>query len=272
MKRGIVLKLSFSTLGCPKWSVSEILATAKDFGYDGIELRGVQSELHMTRHKALRPENIGATKAELDRMGLTIACVTSGCVISDADHREENREEIMQYVDAAKTLGAPHVRVLGDALAGPSVPVDDYLVEDMAAELGEYAGKNGVTLLMESNGAYADTNRLAKLLQDINCPHVKVIWDIHHPYRYFSEPPKETMQNLKGLIRHVHLKDGVMVNGRPSYRMMGQGDLPTRECIELLLESGFDGFYSLEWLKRFDNTLEDPGISFMQYVDYMRKF
>ena len=35
------MKLSFSTLGCPEWSWNEILATAKDMGFDGIEIRGV---------------------------------------------------------------------------------------------------------------------------------------------------------------------------------------------------------------------------------------
>ena len=46
--------------------------------------------------------------------------------------------------------------------------------------------------------------------------------------------------------------------------------LPILKSIELLNNKGFDGFYSLEWLKRFDLTLEDPGIAFVQYITYMR--
>src|SRR6185436_8883971 len=33
------MKLSFSTLGCPDWSLEQIATHAKEFGYDGIELR-----------------------------------------------------------------------------------------------------------------------------------------------------------------------------------------------------------------------------------------
>ena len=35
------MKLSFSTLGCPKLSFRDVLSIAKDLGYDGIELRGI---------------------------------------------------------------------------------------------------------------------------------------------------------------------------------------------------------------------------------------
>ena len=38
---GLNMKLCFSTLGCPEWSFSDIISTACDMGYDGIEIRGV---------------------------------------------------------------------------------------------------------------------------------------------------------------------------------------------------------------------------------------
>lgn len=40
------MKICFSTLGCPDWSWEEILAAAKDLGYDGIELRGLGNEIY----------------------------------------------------------------------------------------------------------------------------------------------------------------------------------------------------------------------------------
>lgn len=35
------MKLSFSTLGCPRWTLKEIVATAKDLGFGGVEIRGI---------------------------------------------------------------------------------------------------------------------------------------------------------------------------------------------------------------------------------------
>jgi len=39
------MKLSFSTLACPEWTMSQIIATAADSGYDGIELRFVEEKI-----------------------------------------------------------------------------------------------------------------------------------------------------------------------------------------------------------------------------------
>lgn len=43
------MKFAFSTLGCPNWSWNEIFATAKDMKIDGIEIRGVGSEMYAPR-------------------------------------------------------------------------------------------------------------------------------------------------------------------------------------------------------------------------------
>ena len=40
---------------------------------------------------------------------------------------------------------------------------------------------------------------------------------------------------------------------------------------EFLLEKGYEGYFSLEWVKRWDFTLEEPGIVFAHYANYMRK-
>ena len=40
------MKLAFSTVGCPDWSFDEIFASAKDFGYDAIEIRGIGKEIY----------------------------------------------------------------------------------------------------------------------------------------------------------------------------------------------------------------------------------
>ena len=55
-------------------------------------------------------------------------------------------------------------------------------------------------------------------------------------------------------------------------RAMEQGDLPLEQIIETTQKAGYEGFYSLEWLKRWDVTLEEPGIVLAHYVSYMRSF
>ena len=46
--------------------------------------------------------------------------------------------------------------------------------------------------------------------------------------------------------------------------------MPLEEIVGVLKDGGYDGFYSLEWVKRWDTTLEEPGIVFAHYANYMR--
>ena len=50
------MKLAFSTLGCPGWSFEEIFATAKDLGMDGIEIRGIGTEMYAPKAAPFAPQ------------------------------------------------------------------------------------------------------------------------------------------------------------------------------------------------------------------------
>ncbi len=260
------MKLAFSTLGCPGWSWGDILATAKDLGFQGIELRGVQHETHMPGIRELRPAHIEKTREQLLNMGLSIPCITGGCKLNDPDQAEA----IVEYLHTAAALQAPYVRVLGDDTVGPEKPVDlDALVKNAKA-LAPEAIKRNVTILIETNGAFAKSALLKELLDRIGSPAFAALWDVHHTYRFFHEPPADTLRTLGGYVKHVHCKDSVMEDGNVRYRIMGQGDVPLRNAVVCLQDAGYDGYYCLEWVKRWDLTLEEPGIAFAQYLKYMR--
>ena len=60
-------------------------------------------------------------------------------------------------------------------------------------------------------------------------------------------------------------------DGRLQYKMMGYGDLPVKEGVRILNENGYNGYLSLEWVKRWYSDLEAPGVVFLQYINYMKK-
>ena len=66
------------------------------------------------------------------------------------------------------------------------------------------------------------------------------------------------------------MKDSVVVGGKVAYKVVGGGDMPLEDIVETLRGGGYQGFYSLEWTKRWNWDLEEPGIAFASYVDYMR--
>jgi sugar phosphate isomerase/epimerase len=265
------MKLGFSTIGCPEWDWEDIVSAASDLGYDGIEVRGVKNELALPSIPQFGPGQVDATCKTLRRLGLALPCLTSGCVIGRAEGMDAAMKEARQYIDTAQTLGADYVRVLCEDTAAPKHPVDPELVKTALKELGVYAAQRGVEALLETNGYYADTKRLAELMEAIDTKGIGLLWDIHHPFRFFAEAPAETVKRIGQWVKYVHVKNSVIHNGQIRYKMLGQGDLPISDFINALCDIGYDGWYTLEWVRRWDMTLEEPGIAFAHYISFMKE-
>ena len=266
------MRISFSTLGCPDFSWVDIYTMAKDFKFDGIEIRGLGENIYAVSAPPFTAGQIDKTIAKLASLHLSIPCLSTGRSLKFRDEREQVVNEIGEYLRLAEKLSAPYIRLLAD-LDGPVTgEVDDDYVAEVLLQLADMAKGTGVTLLCETNGVYADTRRLRALLDKVNRPEIAALWDMHHPYRYFGEAPQTTVDNLGGYIRHVHTKDSVMVDGKVQYRMMGEGDLPITEMLDALASIGYEGYVSLEWVKRWAPDLTDPGIVFPQFAHYMHSY
>ena len=266
------MRISFSTLGCPDFSWVDIYTMAKDFKFDGIEIRGLGENIYAVSAPPFTAGQIDKTIAKLASLHLSIPCLSTGRSLKFQDEREQVVNEIGEYLRLAEKLSAPYIRLLAD-LDGPVTgEVDDDYVAEVLLQLADMAKGTGVTLLCETNGVYADTRRLRALLDKVNRPEIAALWDMHHPYRYFGEAPQTTVDNLGGYIRHVHTKDSVMVDGKVQYRMMGEGDLPITEMLDALASIGYEGYVSLEWVKRWAPDLTDPGIVFPQFAHYMHSY
>jgi fatty-acyl-CoA synthase len=266
------MKLAFSTLGCPDFDWSDIYSIAKDFGFSGIEVRGLGNDIFSVRAQPFLPGQVGETIAHLKRLNLEIPCLSSGLSLNDPARAEEARQELKEYIELASRLGTPYIRVLGDQAADVTGEVDDEVVLASLCALAPLAQEAGVTLLVETNGVYADTSRLFDLLNRVKSDAVGARWDIHQPYRYMNEKPEKTGQNLGSYIKHTHIKDSVMENGKVVYKLMGEGDLPIEEIIRALRSINFEGYISLEWLKRYAPDLSDAGIVFPHYANFMSQF
>ncbi|GHU68688.1 hypothetical protein FACS1894184_11320 [Clostridia bacterium] len=265
------MRISFSTLGCPRWSWQDITATAHDMGYNGVEVRGVGQDISAPSIPQFAPDAIPETLSQLERLNLSIPCLASECTLHQRETAARTAKEVEAYIKLAKALGVPYIRIMGaPAVPQPMGTVDSGFVREQAQQFGEEARAAGLTLLMETHGVWSDSEKLARLLEDINSPAVQALWDVHHPYRFNGERPRVTWGNLGKYIRHVHLKDSRMEAGAVRYALPGYGDVPFEEAVTLMEQGGYKGFYSLEWVKRWDLTLEEPGIVFAHFANLMR--
>jgi len=268
------MKIAFSTLACPNFSWADIYSMAKDLGFVGIEIRGLGNEILAVRAKPFTEGEVANTKTKLKSLGLEIPCLSSNCCLKNKDLQSENIAEITEYISLAEKLGADYIRVLGDKEPAPepNEQVDDNAVIATLNALKGIAAKAKVTLLVETNGVYSDTKRLRALLDSVDSPSVAALWDMHHPYRYANEDPSVTVANLGNYIRYVHVKDSVMIDSKPCYKLMGEGDLPIKDMLGELTAIGYDGYVSLEWVKRWADYLEDAGIVFPHFARFMKPF
>ena len=263
-----MLKTCFSTIGCPDWRFGDIVSAAKDLGYSAIEIRGIEGEIYAPAIKELT-EDYAKTRDLLDRTGIKIAMLTSGAALADHSAKGKSVDEAKAYIDLAARTGAEFVRVMST-----DKPYFDGGDEDLCKkqyeEVVRYAQGSGVTPLMETNGLFVDTERLARFLDEVGGGGA--LWDVHHPYRFNDEKIEDTVKNLGSKIRYIHLKDSVVEKGKVAYRMMGYGDVPVKEAISTLIADGYDGYYTFEWVKRWNKELEDAGIVFAHYAYYMKRF
>src|SRR6266568_513829 len=244
------LPLGFSTLGCPTWPWPRILDFAAEHQFASSELRGILTNMDLTKVPELAPERIGDAKRQLAAHGLIVSDLGASAQMHDMDpvKHAAQLDEARRFIDLAHALGAPYVRVFGNEYV-KDVPRDEMLAHIAGAlhELGDYAKGKGVEVIIESHGDFTVSPSLLELLRRANSPNVALLWDAHHTFVSGKEEPEDTVRQLGRYIRHTHLKDSVPAgpDGKDRrYVLTGTGEVPVRRQIEALAHSGYRGFYN----------------------------
>ncbi|NLK39758.1 MAG: sugar phosphate isomerase/epimerase [Clostridiales bacterium] len=266
------MKLSFSTLGCPDWTLNEIIAIASDLGYDGVEIRGVGDEIYAPKSPEFSIKNIEPLKAKLADANIEIPVFTSGAYLVDNPSLNSAESEVKDYVFLASKMGVKYVRIMGEQTPVPvCTRPDNNTLSESIISLCKFAAAFNVSLLIETNGFLADSAIMKPFIEMIDQPNLGVLWDVNHTVRYFNEDPAYTVKMLGPHIKHVHLKDSVRgTNGIITYMLAGYGTLPIKEAVSALKEIGYEGYISFEWVKRWSKGLAEPAIAFHQFINYMK--
>ncbi|MBC7891641.1 MAG: sugar phosphate isomerase/epimerase [Sphingobacteriaceae bacterium] len=269
-------RLSFSTLGCPAWPLSTILKSAVGNGYGAVELRGLQNEMELTKCPEFSsPARIAETRRRFEDTGLEICGLGSSAQLHHADKtkRQQNLDEARRYLDLAAQLRCPAVRVFPDSLPkNQDREVTLSLISEGLLELGNHAKTDSVNVLLESHGEVVTTDVLLRILKAAEHPHVGLIWDVFNMWSETGEAPRAVYHSLGPYIRHTHIKDGRVVDGKHQYVRVGRGEAPLREAIAALVAGGYEGYYSLEWEKKWHPELEEPEAVFADYPKAMRAY
>jgi len=271
---GIVIKLSFSTLGCPNWDLHKIVRSAAEMGYDGVEFRGLLEDLDITRRPEFTTE-LGKTKKLLADYGISVSGISTSArfVVIDSGERREQFDEAKRNIVLAANLSAPVVRIYGGRIpSGYNVETIMPIIVQNLREVGDEAEDYGITLALETHDDWIDTSLCARLMKEVNHRRIRILWDLHHPYRFKGEKPEETYKNIAQYTVSIHVKDSIVEDGRIKYVLLGEGDVPIRKMLEILVKGGYRGYAIVEWEKRWDPKLLEPEIVLPQYVQKLREW
>jgi len=268
------MKLAYSTLACPRWTVEEAVAAAVRYGYDAIEWRLADGAI-------IEPDTPVSVRRRLREVpaanGIAIACLDTSCRIVQVSMEERRAmiETAQRMIDMAAELGAPLLRVFGGPL--PDGTTHSMLLAPTAEALHAiciYASERNVTVVLETHDAWSNSADVLRLIRAADSPAARVLWDVHHTYRA-GEAPAQSVALLGSAIAHVHVKDGRpsgSVPGTWELCLLNEGTVPLREACSALRRSGYDGYLSLEWEKQWHPEIAEPEIALPQAVPWLHSF
>ncbi|MCQ2406331.1 MAG: AMP-binding protein, partial [Oscillospiraceae bacterium] len=255
------MKLSFSTRGWQSLTWTELVETALEMHFNGIELYNVFKAPELTEKGGpLHKYSVSATVRTLKQSDLTIPCLDSSLDLYGIS--EDDLKSLRELMSLADELSCPYVSFFAS-----KGELDD--IEKTMTPLVEYAENVGVTLLIKTSGIFADTALLRDLMNRFASDNLGALWDMHHPYRDHGESAAQTITNLGAYVKHVHLRDS---DDNGNYNIIGEGTLPIQTMMDALRSVDYDGFISLEWKPDYLEELDDRNVIFPYFVNYMSRF
>jgi sugar phosphate isomerase/epimerase len=267
-----MIKLGFSTIGCPEYDLDQVIALAKDHGFEGVELRFLQGTTDLPSLPSFSKSGLIETRQKFDDAGIEVVSIGTGIRMNSFDPkvRAKQLEDTRVHTDIAVALGANYLRVFG----GPIPPEQDLdqTLDAIATGLGEVADlsmQSGVTSLLETHDAFCKSPDVLNLYERGASENLAVLWDTLHSYRH-GEDAETTWKNLRDRIKLAHVKDAFVATPTGfDFALTGQGSIPIMTFFDVLRNADFDRFVNFEWEKGWHPEIEEPDVAIPHFARYM---
>lgn len=180
------MKLAFSTLGVPGMPLDQVLTLAAENGYEGVELRAMDTE-------PVNPGLSAAERADVARKftetGITPLTIAAYPGVAKDGPDEPILAEIRTNVRLAADIGAQYVRVFPRGGELSRKEADDNAVRRLTV-VAPYAAELGVRVLLETHDSHNTAAAVARVLDRVDHPGVGAIWDLMHTCRGGEHPAR----------------------------------------------------------------------------------
>jgi sugar phosphate isomerase/epimerase len=273
MKLGISMWSYVSHYKRGDMTVESFLDTARDLGADGVEL--------LDFFWRERETELARVKNRLGEMGMPVSAYAIGNNLTEPDEQTRRRqvESIFLGVDTARLLGTDRVRVFA---GNPNEGVDydtglNWIVEGLR-QGARYAEESNVLLCLENHGLLAGrADQVRHIIDSVGSPALLANPDTGN-FMLVNQNPVTAIRELAPITGSVHFKDFRKaaqsetehvyqgLNGsRVVGAAIGEGDVDLRKVVEILHDSGYDGYLTIEY-----EGAEDPATAMPRSVEFAR--
>ncbi|MHB1008181.1 MAG: sugar phosphate isomerase/epimerase family protein [Propionibacteriaceae bacterium] len=271
-----MFSLGFSTLGCPDYTVDEVIDIAVKNSFKGVEIRFLRGHVDLTQLEELSAGQIGDTRRRFDQAGIDVVCIDTSIRFTSlsADGQRAQMELAEQNCRIAAGLGARFIRVFGGTLPTGLLSKEDRRRHLAGVARGlnavaELTANHGVTTLLETHDDFCTSAAIEELWAEGVSEKLGILWDSLHTFR-FGESPRETWDLLGDRIRHVHVKDARVASPEEfDFALPGEGIAPLPEIISTLVHNGYGGYVDFEWEKAWHPEIEPPEVALPSFARYM---
>lgn len=265
------MKLAFTTLGCPDWSLEQIAEFAGANGFEGVELRTSPDGNHLSDEA---PVEEATRIGELFRGNGTRVFSLMAYSRFSATEKDElvaNQAKLLHVLDLAKAAGADFVRTFAGRFG------EDKSREQAIADAAEYiapcaakAREIGVELGVETHDDWCDASNIRALQKAVG-GGLGAVWDFANAVNATGKSAQEQFDDLGDTILYCHVKDTVTgEDGKHTYVPVGRGEMPVREVVDSLAKNNLDLYMSFEHEKKWHPELPEPEEAFPAYAEYMK--
>jgi len=268
----IHMKFAFSTIGCPTWDFDTIVLRAKEYGYDGVEVRGFLNESILTAANVFLSDPAKVRRTFGDA-GVGICCLASSIAYAQNKKRDAQLAgDLKLFIETATSIGCPMVKIFdtqvkaGKSRSGISSAFGDWLVP-----LADFAAQHDVTIMIENALSFRSAKEMWTIMDRLSHPSIGVCWDIFNA-AMIGEQPSVSVPVLNQRIGYVQVKDAKFGTLGATYCKLGEGDVPVRKFLTRLRGIGYNGWVTLEWEKAWLANLAEPEEIFPDAITKLREW
>ena len=252
-----MLHVAFSTVACPVWSLGEIARRAREWDFDGVELRTFgPGGAELASDPCL--SDPAKVRARLEDEGVTLTGYGSsarfdetlspppplGWILGDFERPVREFKPVTAHASAS---GARYVRVYG--FARQNEEPRKRLVKRVADRLRlvcDDARHQGVTIALETGGDFSRVEHVMEVVERVNSPQLSVCLNVRASWAAGEDPGAAALE-YGGRLVSARLTDVKRSGGDETPCVIGEGDVGCEAFVRALDASDLDAPVVIEW-------------------------